>query len=41
MWEDKAGALDTGVNNRLFINFGYQGLPYDRDMDHNVEGEPR
>jgi hypothetical protein len=30
MWEDQAGAPQTGDNNKFFINFGYEGLPYDR-----------
>jgi hypothetical protein len=30
MWEDLATAEQTGDNNRLFLNFGYQGLAYDR-----------
>jgi len=36
MWEDKASATQTGDNNKLYINFGYQGLPYDRGVgvDH-------
>jgi hypothetical protein len=32
MWEDKAAATETGVNNKFFINFGYQGLPYDQGV---------
>jgi hypothetical protein len=27
MWEDKATATQTGDNNKLFVNVGYQGLP--------------
>lgn len=30
MWEDRATATQTADNNKLFLNFGYQGLAYDR-----------
>jgi hypothetical protein len=30
MWEDQATAPQTGDNNKIYINFGYRGLPYDR-----------
>ena len=31
MWQDRASATETADNNKFFINFGYQGLPFDRN----------
>jgi hypothetical protein len=30
MWEDQATATQTGDNNKIYVNFGYRGLAYDR-----------
>jgi hypothetical protein len=38
MWEDLATATQTGDNNKFFLTFGYQGLPYARPR---AEGQPR
>ena len=33
MWQDRATAVESGDNNKFFINFGYQGLRRDAGPD--------